>query len=211
MSKEVGALVLAGGKSTRMGTNKSFVTLGGMPLIQIIVEKLARVFEDRVYILTNTPALYKQFRLPMISDRIKDRGPLSGIQAGLSQSPFGHNFFVACDMPYINPTLIGYMTETLKEEFDVTVPLAHGRPEPLHGFYSKNCLPEIERLLESGRCRLTDLFDGLRVRYVSERIVRKFDPHLVSFNNLNTPEDLSKAQAMMGSGFMPMASGMSPI
>ncbi len=211
MRKEVGALVLAGGKSTRMGTNKSFVSLGGMPLIQIIVEKLGRVFEDRVCIITNTPALYEKFRLPMISDLIRDRGPLSGIQAGLSHSPFSHNFFVACDMPYINPTFIQYMTETLNKRFDVTVPMAFGRPEPLHGFYSKNCLPDVGRLLERDQCRLTRLFDGLKVRYVSERIVRKFDPYLVSFNNLNTPEDLSKAQAMKGTRFMPMAMATAPI
>ncbi len=128
-------VILAGGKSRRMGSNKSFVTVGEEKLIEIVVDKVSALFAEKPLLVTNTPDEYAFLGLPTIADIISDMGPLGGIQSALRHSAGRKIFVFGCDMPFLNSELIGYMA-TLAPDYDVVMPLCDSaRPEPLHAIY----------------------------------------------------------------------------
>src|SRR3954447_5197806 len=121
MAVNTTAIILAGGKSSRMGTNKALLDLNGRMVIEGIVEKLEKTV-DEIIIVTNTFADYEFLKLPMVEDKWKDMGPLAGIEAGLNASKTEHNLIVACDMPFISVELGKYLLSCLEEEYQVVVP-----------------------------------------------------------------------------------------
>ncbi len=146
-----------------------------------------------VVLITNTPESYAFLNIPMHGDIIKGLGPLGGIFTGLRVIPENTGFFVACDMPSLNGDLIRYLT-AVRQGFDVVVPNISEQFEALHALYSKNCLPEIEKLIHSGVYQTIRLFRHVSVRYVKESEIRRFDPELGSFSNINRPEDLTPCE-----------------
>jgi molybdopterin-guanine dinucleotide biosynthesis protein A len=187
-------LILAGGKSKRMGQEKALLPLGNKTLIQRVADALGCVC-DPVIIVTNTPSNYSFLGLEMVADLIVGHGALSGIHAGLFFSPTPRAFVIGCDMPLVNPTLVRLLVEQ-KAKWDVVVPRMGEFLEPLHAVYSKRCLPTMEQFLLSGGRRILDLYPKLKVLEVSEAELRKVDPELLSFFNVNTPEDLSEVEAL---------------
>jgi molybdopterin-guanine dinucleotide biosynthesis protein A len=187
-------LILAGGKSKRMGQEKALLPLGNKTLIERVADALGCVC-DPVIIVTNTPSNYSFLGLEMVADLIVGRGALSGIHAGLFFSPTPRAFVIGCDMPLVNPTLVRLLVEQ-KAKWDVVVPRVGEFLEPLHAVYSKRCLPTMEQFLLSGGRRILDLYPKLKVLEVSEAELRKVDPELLSFFNVNTPEDLSEVEAL---------------
>lgn len=129
--KQITPFILSGGKSRRMGMNKSFIRLGGRLLIEIIVEKVAKIFMTQPVIVTNQPAEYAYLGCAMVGDIFKDKGPLGGIHAGLTNSPTPYIFVFTCDMPFIEDTLVYYMLNRLTQE-DVLIPRRDETVEPLH-------------------------------------------------------------------------------
>lgn len=190
---QITPLILAGGKSRRMGTNKSFVPLAGKPMIEIIVEKLKGIFPLPPILVTNSPELYSYLNLEMTEDIIKDKGPLGGIHAGLSSSPTQFNFIFGCDMPFLNLGLICYMVEQIGEE-DLIIPRHGTCLEPLHAIYSKDCLKSIEKALSLGSLKIQSFFPDVKIRYIEKNEVEVFEPQLKCFSNINTQQDLENAQ-----------------
>jgi molybdenum cofactor guanylyltransferase len=186
----VSGVILAGGKSSRYGQNKALVDINGMPLIKRVLGVMENLFPS-IILITNTPDAYAFLNLPMFEDRIKGLGPLGGIFTGLNVISEKTGFFVACDMPFLNSDLIRYLVAA-REGFDVVVPTFSGKFEALHALYNQNCLPEIERLIHAGVYQTIRLFQSVSVRYVEEREIRRFDPELKSFSNINKPEELLK-------------------
>ena len=186
----VSGVILAGGKSSRYGQNKALVDINGMPLIKRVLGVMENLFPS-IILITNTPDAYAFLNLPMFEDRIKGLGPLGGIFTGLNVISEKAGFFVACDMPFLNSDLIRYLAG-FREGFDVVVPTFSGKFEALHALYNQNCLPEIERLIHAGVYQTIRLFQSVSVRYVEEREIRRFDPELKSFSNINKPEELRK-------------------
>jgi molybdopterin-guanine dinucleotide biosynthesis protein A len=191
--KEVSAVILAGGKSGRYGSNKAFVKIKGIPLIERVIRVVSAVFQDLV-LVTNTPREYAFLELPIHQDRIRDLGPLGGILTGLMAIPNEAGFFVACDMPCLNQELIRYMAG-VRNDFDVVVPRIAGKAEALHALYTRGCIPAIRGLIDSRRYQIIRFFPDVRVRYVEEDEIRKFDPSLVSFYNVNRPQELRRLNA----------------
>lgn len=186
----VAGVVLAGGRSSRYGANKALVKVAGTPLIERTLEVMKSVFQ-RVVLITNTPKPYAHLALPMYGDLVKGLGPVGGIFTALSLIQEEAGFFVACDMPSLNPALIRYMV-TLQDDADVVVPRIDGKIEALHALYTRRCLPEIQKLIRSGVFQVFRFFPRVTVRYVHKAEVQRFDPQLASFYNINRPDELAQ-------------------
>jgi molybdopterin-guanine dinucleotide biosynthesis protein A len=184
----VTGVILAGGKSTRYGSNKALADVHGTKLIERVVQTMEPLFE-RLLLVTNTPHEYSYLELPMVEDLIKGLGPIGGIHTGLETISDDAGFFVACDMPYLNEHLLRYMV-TLKEDFDAVIPRVGRMVEPLHALYTKQCLPAIRESIDSRLYQAMRFFHKIRVRYVEEEELRSIDPQLRFLFNINKPEDL---------------------
>jgi len=186
--EDISAVILAGGKSRRFGSNKAFAELDGSPLIERVIAVLRPVFNE-LTIITNNPDEYAYLGLPMHEDLVKGLGPIGGIYTGLEKIRHPSGFFVACDMPFLNENLIRYMA-SLNNGFDAVVPKIDWKMEPLHAIYSKDCLPVIIELIAVGECMINKFFQQLKVRFLDEDEIRAHDPLLRSFYNINKPDEL---------------------
>ncbi len=180
-------IVLAGGENRRMGVDKAFIKVAGRPLIEHILGAL-RDTTAPVIIVTNSPKAYASYDAIVVTDAFDMRGPLTGIYSGLLRTPDEYNLVVACDMPFLNPRLLSYMLN-IAVGHDITLPKVGEFLEPLHAVYRKKLLPLIEKRIKSEQRQIRGLFPGLRMRYVTEEEIDRFDPMRRSFVNLNTPEE----------------------
>jgi molybdopterin-guanine dinucleotide biosynthesis protein A len=194
----VSGIVLAGGQSSRLGTDKSFVNVNGQSLIEQIVAKLARLSDD-VTIVTNSPEKYDHLEAKLVGDVYPGKGALGGIYSGLRAATNAYSLVVACDMPFLDLNLLRYMI-LLARGHDVVIPRIGGLSEPLHAIYSKSCLEPIDRLLARGGLKIIDFFSEVRVRYVEEDEVDIFDPQHLSFFNVNAPNDLEEVKKLVRRG-----------
>jgi molybdopterin-guanine dinucleotide biosynthesis protein A len=184
----VSGIILAGGKSSRYGSNKALVKVNGARLIERAVAAMKTVFEQ-VILVTNTPDDYAFLELPMVQDLIKGLGPIGGIYTGLETISEKAGFFVACDMPFLQEGLLRHMVD-VREDFDAVIPRMDWMIEPLHALYTKNCLPVIQASIEAHEYQIVKCLQQLRVRYVEREELLAFDPKLLSFFNINEPKDL---------------------
>jgi len=135
----VTGVILAGGKSSRMGSNKALLPYRGGRFIEAIYRQLSAMF-DEVLVVTNTPEQYTFLGCRLVSDLYQDMGALAGLHSGLIHSYTSHIFAVACDMPYLNDTLIRTLVVRCHKG-DVIIPEGGNGLEPLHALYSRSCLP----------------------------------------------------------------------
>ena len=197
---EISAVVLAGGKGSRLGRDKSFLVLDGKPLIARTVERLAELSDD-IIVVTNRPEPYRALGLParLVPDETPGVGALMGLYSGLKAATHPFAAVVACDMPFLSLALLRYM-HSLTEGYDIVVPRLGRFQEPLHAVYSKLCLPFIERRLRQGSRRIVSFFPDVRVRHVEEPALKQHDPQHRSFLNVNPPEDWERVQRMLEPG-----------
>lgn len=189
----VTGVVLAGGRSTRMGTNKAVLDVGGVRLIDGAVATLRGIFRE-VLIIANDPAPYAGLGLRVVPDLVPEKGSLGGLYTGVAAASYPHAFCMACDMPFANPALIRFLAD-LAEGQDAVVPRTREGVQPLHAVYGRGCLPVMRRQIEADRLKIDGILEGLRVRYVDEEELRPYDPELLSFWNLNTRDELELARA----------------
>ena len=198
----VTGIVLAGGLSRRLGRDKALEPFQGQPLISRVLGRLDCLTDETVVVVNSES---RGAELPLPGDAVSavdiypDSGSLGGIFTGLTAAANDWGLVVACDMPFLNAELIGYML-SLRDGCDVVVPFTDGYPEPTHALYSKACLPHIERRLKAGRLKIAGFFEDVRVRQVGADEIDRFDPERLSFFNVNTPEDLSRALTLAGEG-----------
>ncbi len=190
MIDTINAYIIAGGKSIRFRRDKSLYEFNGKPLIKHVVDAVSPVFKS-VSVISNDTEKFSFLGLNTIPDIIPDLGPIGGIYTALMQSA-GKNIFVfACDTPFINKKFIEYMT--LKTEgFDIIIPSISDRFEPLHAVYSSSCLPYILKLINSGDMKIINFFDRMKLLKITEEEIKKFDPQLKLFQNINYFEDIEK-------------------
>jgi len=178
---EAGAVILAGGKSSRMGQDKSLMRLEGQTLIERIVQQLQPILDD-VVIGANDPENFRFLKRKVIADHVPDQGPLMGIVSCLSESRFDLNFVTGCDIPEINQGVIEKMI-TEAPGFDVVMPRAgDGCIEPLFAIYRRSVLEPARATLSEGKRRIRDLLPRIRAKYVEM-------PEGDWYRNLNTMED----------------------
>lgn len=185
-------IILAGGKSSRMGFDKQFLEVNQKRLMNIVVEDLEEEF-DEIIIVTNKPEEYIGFNHKIITDKIVGMGPLSGIHAGLTESKSKYAFVIGCDMPNINIDYIRYMKESINS-YDVEACITKHKDgiEPLYGFYSKNIIGKIEKYLLEDKRAIYRFLKTLKVNYIEEDKAKDYTNDLDMFLNLNNKEDLNK-------------------
>lgn len=193
-SDKVGsAVVLAGGKSSRMGRPKAMLPFGGEPLIVHVVRRLGLLFPDVVVVAAPGQEL-PELPVTLVRDDVAYQGPVGGIVYGLRASGSAAGYVTSCDVPFLSLPLVSHMASRLPGH-DVVVPYWEGRPQPLHAVYRRSVLPLLEGQLERGELRPVFLYDKVRTLKVEEDEIRTVDPDGSSFFNMNTPEDYSAALA----------------
>lgn len=190
-SPTVTGVILAGGQSRRMGQNKALLTLGGQRLIDRVVGTMRQVC-THLLLVTNTPELYADLALPMVGDVMPDKGSLGGIYSALYHATTPYCLTVACDMPFLQVAMLRYLIDQIGN-YDVVIPEIEGEQQPLHAVYSQACLTPIEQRLQANRLRIVGFLPDVRVRIVTADELRPFDPALMAFQNLNTPEEFASA------------------
>jgi molybdenum cofactor guanylyltransferase len=190
---EVTAFILAGGKSTRMGTNKAFVTLDGRTLLSRVLG-LARSVTPDVRIVGD-PEKFAPFA-PVVGDEFRNCGPLGGIHAALRASQTDLNLFLAVDLPFVTPAMLQYLITRARTSAAATVTAAraNGGWQPLCAVYRPQFADAAEKALRAGRYKIDALFNSHRTQMVSEDELESAGFSAKMFRNLNSQQELEAAQ-----------------
>ena len=185
----ISGIILAGGRSSRMGLDKTLLQYNNETLIERTVRNL-RHCADEIIIASNSTAKYNLPGIVEVPDIYPDMGPLGGMHAALLAARHQHSFVVSCDMPFFSTEFVKYMVER-KAGYDVVVAEIQKRWEPLCAVYSRNCIEPIERLLQAGVSKVYLFYTDVRVLTISESQLRLVGDIEEIFCNLNTPADLA--------------------
>ncbi len=180
-------VILAGGESRRMGSDKSLLPIDGARFIDHIYRRMIAVF-DEVIIVTNSPDLYADIPCRKVPDIYYAQGSLAGIHSGLCHARNERVFVVACDMPFVSPAVVGRICAH-DDNAEVTIPCSDRGLEPLHALYRKSCIPAMERALDAGEKRIISFFPEVRVSEVPPNVLSEEDPQGLSIRNINTPQE----------------------
>lgn len=193
---DVTGVVLAGGKSTRMGQDKRFLCIGGQTLLERALCTMCALFQQ-VCVVIAQDSLPPPAQVPVFRDVVPDSGSLGGLYTGLREASTPYVFIAACDMPFLNGNLVKQMIG-LKEEADIVVASWKTRLQPTHAIYSKRCMASFEDMIRKQEVKIQDIFQqpSLTVRFMTENEVRQIDPEGRSFINVNDPADLEAARLL---------------
>jgi len=191
------SIILAGGKSSRLGRSKALQVIEGKSLIQWVVDRLAILSTEIIIATAHGEAIpcSSVVRIKTVADSYPGKGPIVGIYSGLTASSSARAIVVGCDTPFLSVSLLEYMIQ-ICSTFDVVVPRIKNKLEPLCAVYSKNCLVPIQGLLEQNELRIRKLFSMVKVQYVEEDEINSFDPEHLSFFNINNQDDLDRARKL---------------
>ncbi|MHC0036583.1 molybdenum cofactor guanylyltransferase [Pseudoneobacillus sp. C159] len=191
---KAGAIILSGGQSRRMGTNKALLPIPEKPTVERIKDELEDQFAEMI-LVTNHLEAYQFLNMKMTSDIYPGKGPLAGIHAGLKAATHEVNLVVACDMPFVSAGLANMLVERIKEH-DAVVPVIAGKMHPLFAVYRKKIISEIESCLKTDSLRMIHLFEKINVRYLTEHDFAEFNDESLAqiFFNMNHPEEYEKAK-----------------
>ncbi len=191
------AIILAGGKSTRIGSdqNKAILKLNGKCLIDIVISKLKHIVGNNI-IIVGPPEKYPTYK-QVVPDLFNQRGFLVGLYSGLKASASRYNLVVGCDMPFLKVELLQYLEDKIDSN-DIIIPrYAKSYIEPLCAIYSKDCMEIMKRNIEAGILSIRKIFPYLKVEYIEEKEIKVIDPELNSFFNINYKEDLIRAEELI--------------
>lgn len=182
---EITGIVLSGGKSKRLGTEKGLAIYGGKPLASYSIAALEPLCGKILLSANSELGAYSQFGLKIIQDEIRNIGPMGGLLACLKQSQTRYNLVLSCDIPFVESELLSYLVSQI-ENYQVAVPVhGEGRLEPLCGFYNTNVISQLEKSVHSGNYKLMDFLETVNLKKVI------IDENLPFFNeqlffNINT-------------------------
>lgn len=197
---EATGIILAGGKSSRMGVNKALLEINGKTVIETICDELDSIVNN-IIIVTNSFEDYQFLGRKMVKDEWREMGPLAGIHAGLSASETKLNLIVACDMPFISAELGNILLEQLLA-YDAVVPEISGQLHPLFAAYQKDVKKEIENALEQNKLRIRGIFQHLHVKMLNETELKNLDYNIdeADIFNMNHPNEYEQAKAIKSKG-----------
>jgi molybdopterin-guanine dinucleotide biosynthesis protein A len=194
-------VIQAGGESRRMGQDKALRPFLGQPLIQRVINRMTPIASE-LLVTTNNPDAYRFLNLPLVPDRIPGRGALGGLYTALYAAHNPLVGVVACDMPFANPDLLRLASELLTEERDLgaVIPRLERGTEPFHSVYRRGlCLPFVEDALQKDRWRVDAWFSQVQIRFLTPVDIAAIDPGELAFQNVNTPEEWERAEALASS------------
>jgi molybdopterin-guanine dinucleotide biosynthesis protein A len=199
--KFASAIILAGGRSARMGQPKATLRLGGMTLIERTISELtraelARAFDDIVVVAAPES---EAIELPtlgaamIVRDENAYQGPVGALARGLRAARHELAFACSCDLPMLRAEVASWLLSLLGERDDAVIPRVGERLQPLHAVYRRRCVGALDAMLARGERRLGAIADAVNARIVSETEYRRADPDALSCFNINTPEDYARA------------------
>ena len=178
-------IILAGGKSSRMGEDKGFLILNGKTFMSYIIEALQPIVGEIIIVSNNSD--YDIFKLKRVADVMKDSGPLAGLYAGLLHSETENNIVLSCDVPLINTSVLKKLIDELNPEAEVIQFESQGKTMPLIAMYKRNCMHPILKLLQSNERRLRFAIEQLEVKTI------QLDSELgETVRNINTVRELKE-------------------
>jgi molybdopterin-guanine dinucleotide biosynthesis protein A len=190
-------IILAGGESKRLNSvEKSNLHVGGMRIIERMMTVYEKLFSE-IILVSNHPLTHLEWDAIVVKDIYTKRSSLTGIHSGLFYTKTDHAFIAACDTPFLNMDLVKVIVQHIDSDTDVVLPRTDVGIEPLCAVYSRWCLQTIQYALEQNNLKIRNIFKKLRVKEIPETVLRKMDPDLASFININTPEDLEQANRMI--------------
>lgn len=190
-------IILAGGLNSRFGgRNKAFVDIGGKTILAHILSVFSEFFEELI-LVTNDPLAYSDYDIQAVTDIYDIRSSLTGIHAGLFYATRPYAFFTACDTPFLQPDLLRFLLSEIEPKKDIVIPRTQAGFEPLCAAYAVRCLKPVEDCLDAGNLKIQQFFKSVRVKAIPEVRLRRHDPELISFYNVNTPDDLRVAETML--------------
>jgi molybdopterin-guanine dinucleotide biosynthesis protein A len=197
MEIEVTGVLLAGGKSRRMGEDKRYLMVGEQTLLERGLGVLQLMFHEVLVVIAQDSAPL-DIDARVMRDLVPDCGSLGGIYTGLIQATTPYIFAVACDMPFLNQAVITQFTNR-RDTADIVMARLATRLHPMHALYGKGCLPAMEQMIVTRQLKIHELVShaSLRVQYVTEADLFSIDPFWHSFHNVNTPEDLEVACSLL--------------
>ncbi len=190
-------VILSGGLNTRFnGQNKAFIRVGQKRILDRLYEIFSDLFDD-IILVTNHPLEFLDWDLTIVTDLFSARSSLTGIHTGLFYMKYPYAFFSACDTPFLRKELVRTLIEQIESNTDIIMPETTAGLEPLCAIYSKRCLKQAEQHLKENKYKIQWAFQGHRIKYIPENVLIEKDPDLRSFFNINTPEDLTRAEEMI--------------
>ena len=191
-------VILSGGLANRYdGTEKALLRVGGKRILNRIYDIYRELF-DEIILVTNTPEKFLAWDLLIVSDLFPIRSSLTGIHAGLFYMNNPYAFISACDTPFLKKEMIEAVIAKIDARNDIVMPETSAGFEPLCAAYAKRCLDAAQSHLKRNKLKITKTFRKNRIKTMSEKALRRIDPELQSFFNINTPEDLVRAEEMVG-------------
>jgi len=188
--------VQAGGKSSRMGEDKALIRLAGIPLIERVLARIDGL-ADEILITTNRPETLTHLNLRMAGDEFPGAGALHGLKTALDAARGELVLVLSCDTPFVNRELLEHLLSRAHEA-DAIVPKHDDKYEPLQAVYNRaRCLPVVEAALGSGERRMISFYPQVHVLPIEEPILGELDPSGLSFFNVNTAEDLERAEQLL--------------
>lgn len=190
-------VILSGGLAARYdGTEKALLRVGGVRILDRIYEIYRELF-DEIILVTNSPEKFLEWDLLIVSDLFQIRSSLTGIHAGLFYMTNPYAFISACDTPFLKKEMVETVIGKIEAQIDIVMPETSAGFEPLCAVYSKRCLEAAQNHLEQKKLKITKTFRKNRIKTISEKVLRKIDPDLQSFFNINTAADLKRAEEMV--------------
>lgn len=188
-------VILAGGKSSRMGENKSFLKVDGTPSVERVINTMSKVTDKRI-LITNDFAAYEHLGLQQYSDRYQDKGPLAGLETAFYHTDGEWYVIAACDMPFVHEDIFTYLLSFRSEDVDAIIPNVDGRDHPLSGIYKRSALPAIQKQIAANNLRVRSFFSDINVVTVDD--FSMFDEQIVTkhFFNMNNPEQYKEAKGL---------------
>jgi molybdopterin-guanine dinucleotide biosynthesis protein A len=199
---EASCIILAGGKSSRLGKAKSLEIIGSKSLLERVLDTVSPLCKEVLVVIARgqgIPAFVSRSGIRTVVDVLPGKGPLVGVYSGINESASYYNLVVANDMPFLNRPLLNYMLE-MSDGYDLTVPKVRGQLEPLHAVYSRKCLQPIREMIEEHNLSVNKLARSVNTRYLDEEEIDRFDPDRLSFFNINTKADLDLARELAERG-----------
>ncbi len=194
---EATAIILAGGKNSRMGKNKAFLQVGQKTIIDGLVNDLKTSFSE-IIISSNEPELYDYLQVKIVKDIIPGLGPLSGMHSALQKATFEKSLILACDMPFLDMQLAELLVQE-SQGYDIAIPKLDKHLEPLFAVYDKTCVKHIEACLRNSISKIIDFYPKVKVNYLSWDMISELVGTEDVFFNVNTPKDLQKARRLRNS------------